>query len=276
MCSCLPTILRRCKPSSRRRIRVRARRTHLWIGSWRRMTSMIRRSRATRILLSGRHDEAWRRRHRAFSVRRRGRGKNRPALVIQSDRNNQRLANTIVAMITRESPLGSGRTHSNPHRPCIGPWQYSPACSSAPPATGRVRPVAPSPLRYSQEKTALEAKFQLVSGRAGPPAIKAGQEPLNRTECPGHTTGSEDVGNRPTRSAHTRHLLDQEECRDFRLDLPTDLWFALSGPKCESLAVSGFFGVWGVGIIVRLVRDTRHSSRAVDLARGTDVGRASS
>ncbi len=29
-----------------------------------------------------------------------GRGKNRPALVIQSNRNNQRLANTIVAMIT--------------------------------------------------------------------------------------------------------------------------------------------------------------------------------
>jgi len=29
-----------------------------------------------------------------------GRGKNRPALVIQSDRNNQRLLNTIVAMIT--------------------------------------------------------------------------------------------------------------------------------------------------------------------------------
>jgi mRNA interferase MazF len=29
-----------------------------------------------------------------------GAGKNRPALVIQSDRNNQRLSNTIVAMIT--------------------------------------------------------------------------------------------------------------------------------------------------------------------------------
>ena len=29
-----------------------------------------------------------------------GRGKNRPALIIQCDRNNGRLANTIVAMIT--------------------------------------------------------------------------------------------------------------------------------------------------------------------------------
>jgi mRNA-degrading endonuclease toxin of MazEF toxin-antitoxin module len=34
-----------------------------------------------------------------------GGGKNRPALVIQADRNNQRLANTIVAMITGNTRL---------------------------------------------------------------------------------------------------------------------------------------------------------------------------
>ncbi len=36
-----------------------------------------------------------------------GRGKNRPALVIQSDQNNRRLANTIVAMITGNIRLAS-------------------------------------------------------------------------------------------------------------------------------------------------------------------------
>ena len=36
-----------------------------------------------------------------------GGGNNRPALVIQADRNNQRLANTIVAMITGINRLGS-------------------------------------------------------------------------------------------------------------------------------------------------------------------------
>lgn len=36
-----------------------------------------------------------------------GGGKNRPALVIQCDRNNQRLANTIVAMITGNTRLAA-------------------------------------------------------------------------------------------------------------------------------------------------------------------------
>jgi mRNA interferase MazF len=36
-----------------------------------------------------------------------GRGKNRPALVVQGDRNNQRLLNTIVAMITGNVRLAS-------------------------------------------------------------------------------------------------------------------------------------------------------------------------
>jgi mRNA interferase MazF len=36
----------------------------------------------------------------AFSYVTGGGGKNRPALVVQSDRDNQRLSNTIVAMIT--------------------------------------------------------------------------------------------------------------------------------------------------------------------------------
>jgi mRNA-degrading endonuclease toxin of MazEF toxin-antitoxin module len=36
-----------------------------------------------------------------------GGGKNRPALVIQADRNNQRLANTIVAMITGNTRLAA-------------------------------------------------------------------------------------------------------------------------------------------------------------------------
>ena len=36
-----------------------------------------------------------------------GRGKNRPALVIQSDRNNQRLSNTIVAMISGNTRLAT-------------------------------------------------------------------------------------------------------------------------------------------------------------------------
>jgi mRNA-degrading endonuclease toxin of MazEF toxin-antitoxin module len=34
-------------------------------------------------------------------------GKNRPALVVQADRNNQRLANTIVAMITGNTRLAT-------------------------------------------------------------------------------------------------------------------------------------------------------------------------
>jgi len=36
-----------------------------------------------------------------------GGGKNRPALIIQTDRNNQRLANTIVAMITGNTRLAT-------------------------------------------------------------------------------------------------------------------------------------------------------------------------
>lgn len=36
-----------------------------------------------------------------------GAGKNRPALVIQTDRNNQRLQNTIVAMITGNTRLAT-------------------------------------------------------------------------------------------------------------------------------------------------------------------------
>jgi mRNA interferase MazF len=36
-----------------------------------------------------------------------GRGKNRPAIVIQNDYNNQRLQNTIVAMITGNTKLAS-------------------------------------------------------------------------------------------------------------------------------------------------------------------------
>jgi mRNA-degrading endonuclease toxin of MazEF toxin-antitoxin module len=36
-----------------------------------------------------------------------GAGKNRPALVIQCDRNNQRLSNTIVAMITGNTRLAT-------------------------------------------------------------------------------------------------------------------------------------------------------------------------
>ncbi|MBI3618588.1 type II toxin-antitoxin system PemK/MazF family toxin [Candidatus Peregrinibacteria bacterium] len=36
-----------------------------------------------------------------------GKGKNRPAVVIQGDRNNRRLQNTIVAMITGNTTLAS-------------------------------------------------------------------------------------------------------------------------------------------------------------------------
>jgi mRNA interferase MazF len=41
----------------------------------------------------------------AFPFATGGGGKNRPALVIQGDRNNQRLSNTIVAMITGNTRL---------------------------------------------------------------------------------------------------------------------------------------------------------------------------